>query len=68
MNVEEQLHFDGREILMVHDVFRREFAPSPTCLPTPAPSSGNWPRRRSRRTPGASMAHPPHRAVPSFKE
>lgn len=26
MNVEEQLHFDGREMLMVHDVFRREFA------------------------------------------
>jgi hemerythrin-like domain-containing protein len=42
--------------------------PSPTCLPTPAPSSGNSPRRRSRSTPGASMAHPPHRAVPSFKE
>jgi hypothetical protein len=26
MNVEEQLHFDGGEMLMVHDVFRREFA------------------------------------------
>ena len=32
MNVEEQLHFDGREMLMVHDVFRREFALMPAVV------------------------------------
>ena len=31
MNV-EQLHFDGREMLMVHDVFRREFALMPALV------------------------------------
>jgi hypothetical protein len=32
MNAEEQLHFDGREMLMVHDVFRREFALMPALV------------------------------------
>jgi hypothetical protein len=32
MNIEEQLHFDGREMLMVHDVFRREFALMPALV------------------------------------
>jgi hypothetical protein len=32
MNVEEQLHFDGGEMLMVHDVFRREFALMPALV------------------------------------
>ena len=32
MNIEEQLHFDGREMHMVHDVFRREFALMPALV------------------------------------
>ena len=32
MSVEEQLHFDGGEMLMLHDVFRREFALMPALV------------------------------------